>query len=126
MSALDDIRAAIAAELRSVAGLEAYQWSPGQINPPAAIVAPEGIEYNADFDGGAIYRFPVQFLAALGDWESAQKELDGFVSHDSAAVAAINGTSDFEARVVGMESYVLTTWGLTEFLGAQLIVEVIV
>lgn len=126
MSALDDIRADQADALNGVSGLSSYARVPGSLNTPAAVVAPDGIEYSTDFDGGATYRFPIQFLATLADWGTAQDDLDGFVSHDSAAIAALHDDTTFETRVVGMENYGLTTFAGTDYLGAQVIVEVIV
>lgn len=126
MAALEDIRAALKAALATADGLNAYETVPGQINTPAAVVAPEAIEYETDFDGGATYRFPIQFLAALGDWGTAQRQLDGYVAHDGAAVAAIHDATDIEVRVTGLEAYGLTEFSNTSYLGAQVIVEVIV
>lgn len=126
MSALEDtIRPALKAALEDVQGLSAYEVAPATVNVPAAIVAPEGIEYSTDFDGGATYTFPIQFLASLGDWGTAQRQLDEYVSHDGTAVAAIHA-ADIEARVVRMEQYGLTTYGDTNYLGCQVIVEVLV
>lgn len=125
MAALEDIRSSLKTALATASGLNAYATVPGQINTPAAVVAPEGIEYEADFDGGAIYRLPIQFLSSLGDWGTAQRELDGYVSHDGTAVAAIHAATDIEVRVIGMESYGLTEFAGTSYLGAQVVVEVI-
>jgi hypothetical protein len=126
MSALADIRTALADALGSVSGLSTYEVVPGQVNTPAAVIAPDGIEFDTDFDHGATYRFPVQFLVSLGDWGTAQRVIDGYVSHDGTATAALNDdVTDFETRVIGMEGYGLTQFGDTNYLGAQLIVEVI-
>lgn len=126
MATLDDIRSALKTALADASGLNAYETVPGQINTPAAVVAPEGIEYETDFDGGATYRLPVQFLAALGDWGTAQRQLDGYIAHDGTAVVAIHAADDIEVRVTGMEAYGLTEFAGTSYLGAQVIVEVIV
>lgn len=125
MAALDDIRSTLATALKTASGLSAYETVPGQVSTPAAVVAPDGVEYSTDFDGGATYTLPVQFLASLGDWATAQRQLDAYISHDGTAVDAIH-EADIEARVLRMENYGLTTFGDTDYLGAQLIVEVIV
>lgn len=126
MSALEDIRTALASALSGASGLSTYEVVPGAIEAPAAVVAPEGIEYSTDFDGGATYTIPVQFLAALGDWGTAQRKLDAYIGHDGSAVESIHAATDIEARVVRMEQYGLTTFANTDYLGAQVIVEVIV
>jgi hypothetical protein len=126
MSALEDIRTALASALQAASGLSTYEVVPGQINAPAAVVAPEGIEYSTDFEGGATYTLPIQFLASLGDWGTAQRKLDSYIGHDGSAVDAIHATTDIEARVLRMENYGLTTFAGTDYLGAHLIVEVIV
>lgn len=125
MSALDTIREDIASALNGVGGLTAYKRVPGQISAPAAVVAPDSIEYSTDFDGGATYRLPVQLMVSLGDWESAQAALDPLVAHDGSAVEAIHAITSVEVRVVAMEDYGLTSYANTDYLGARLIVEVI-
>jgi hypothetical protein len=125
MAALEDIRTSLETALEEVATLNVYATVPGQVNTPAAVVAPDSIEYATDFNGGAAYRLPIQFLASLGDWGTAQRLLDGYVAHDGTAVAAIEA-ADVEVRVVGMENYGLTTFGEWNYLGCQVIVEVIV
>lgn len=126
MSALEDIRTALKTALAGASGLNSYAVVPGRVDPPAAVVAPEGIEYNTDFEGGATYTIPVQFLASLGDWGTAQRELDGYIAHDGTAVDAINEADGIEARVIRMEQYGLTTFANTDYLGCQVVVEVIV
>lgn len=126
MATLETIRSSLQTALATVSTLNAYETVPGQVNTPAAVVAPDGIEYETDFDGGATYRLPIQFLASLGDWGTAQRQLDDYIAHDGTAVAAVEATTDVEVRVVGMESYGLTTFGDTNYLGCQVIVEVIV
>ena len=126
MSALGDIRTALKTGLGTASGLSAYEVVPGRIDAPAAVVAPEGIEYDTDFEGGATYTLPIQFLVALGDWGTAQRQLDGYIAHDGSAIAAINAITDIEVRVVRMEQYGLTTFANTDYLGAQVVVEVIV
>lgn len=125
MSSLADIRTALAGALGGVSGLSTYEVVPGQINAPAAVIAPDGIEYDTDFEHGATYNLPVQFLVSLGDWGTAQRTMDEIVSHDGDGVAALNDVATFECRVVRMEGYGLTTFATTDYLGAQLIVEVI-
>ena len=126
MSALDDIRSALKTALAGASGLNTYATVPGSVHAPAAVIAPESIEYDMDFDGGATYTLPIQFLADLTDWGTAQRKLDGYVAHDGTAVAAINDATDIEARVIRMEDYALTTFADTNYLGCRLIVEVIV
>ena len=126
MSALEDIRSSLKTALAGASGLNSYAVVPGRVDVPAAVVAPEGIEYDTDFEGGATYTIPVQFLAALSDWGTAQRQLDGYIAHDGSAVDAIHAATDIEARVVRMEQYGLTSYAGVDYLGAQVIVEVIV
>lgn len=125
MTTLDDIRSTLADALTACDGLSTYETVPGSINAPAAVVAPDAIEYETDFDGGATYRLPIQFLVSLGDWGTAQRKLDAYVAHDGSAVEAVHA-QDTNYRVVGLESYGLTDFAGSDYLGAQLIVEVIV
>lgn len=125
MSTLDDIRDDLKTALAGVTGLQAHARTPGTITPPCAVVAPDSVEYDTDFEHGATYRLPVVVLVQLGEWDSAQKQLDGFVAHDGTVVLAINDDATVEARVVSMEGYGLVPYAGTEYLGATLIVEVI-
>ena len=125
MSTLDTIRDSLETALATVAGLHSYARVPGQINPPCAVVAPDSVTHNVTFEGGATYRFPVQVLVQLGEWDAAQVKLDGFVAHDGTAVTAINSASDIRASCTGMESYGLTPYAGVDYLGAVLIVEVL-
>jgi hypothetical protein len=124
-STLETIRTNLKNALEEAPGLSAYATVPSQVNTPAVVVAPEGIEYEVDFDGGATYTLPVQFLASLGDWATAQRTLDAYVSHDGSAVAALYDTEGFEVRVLRLESYGLTEFAGTNYLGVQLVVEVL-
>ena len=125
MSTLATIRTELADALNSVSNLSAYAYVTGQVNTPAVVIAPEGVEYDTTFDGGATYRLPLQFLVSLGDWGTAQRVIDDFIDHDGAGATAIY-TADLEVRIVGGVEYGLTTFGDKDYLGAQVTVEVIV
>lgn len=125
MTTLADIRSELATALDAIPDLSAYAVVPGQANTPCAVVAPDSVEYDTTFDGGATYRLPVQFLVSLGDWGTAQRVLDDLVAHDGMAPAAVHDAATLEARVVGLEGYGLTTFAGADYLGAQLIVEVL-
>lgn len=125
MTTLDDIRSVVASALESCPGLSTYETVPGQVNTPAAVVAPDDIEYETDFDGGATYRLPVQFLVSIADWGTAQRKLDSYIAHDGSAVEAIHD-QETNYRVAGLEAYGLTEFAGIEYLGARLLVEVVV
>jgi hypothetical protein len=124
MSALDDIRAQLSSALGAIDGLEAYAHVKGQVNVPAAVVAPDSVTYDVTYDGAATYRLPVQVLVSLADWESAQLAIDALVAHDGTAVEAINNATSIEARVVEMTEYGATVYADKTYLGAVLMVEV--
>lgn len=124
MAALDTIRDSLATALETIPTLSGYARTPGQLNAPAAIVAPDGVEYDATYEGSATYRLPVQVIVPLGDWLTAQRQLDGFVSHDGTVPVAINDAS-VEARAVGMSDYAITQYAGVDYLGAVVTVEVL-
>lgn len=126
MSTLTDLRSRIQTALAAVPGLQAYSYVPGQVNVPCAIVIPDNVSYDADFEHGCTYTLPIQFLVALGDWESAQLVLDDLVAHDGTAVNAVNTAAGVEAQVLSMSQYGIVTYGTTDYLGARLTVEVFV
>lgn len=124
MTALEDIRAALATAADSLDEVQGYDYVPAQVNPPAAVVGADAVSYDADLEHEATYRIPVTVLCSLGDWESAQRQLDPLISHDGALVTALNAAAGFDCQVLAMQDYGLTTYGVTEYLGAVLIVEV--
>lgn len=124
MSTLTDIRAAFAVALRPV--IQSYPKVPASPVVPCAFVASDDIEYDTDFDGGAIYRIPVQFLTTLTPWDDSQTEMDDFIAHDGTAVAALLDDTGYETRVTGVRNYGATKYGVDDYMGAQVLVEVIV
>jgi hypothetical protein len=126
VSTLDDIRDDLKTALAGVSGLSTYARAPGQLNPPAAVVAPEGIEYDTDFEHGATLTLPVRFYVQLGEWASAQKVMDALISPtDGTALLAINDDTTIEARVLSMGEYGVTDYAGVDYLGATLTVEVL-
>jgi hypothetical protein len=124
VNVLEQIRAALATQAGKVDGLSGYSYVPGQINAPAAVVAPQEISYDADLSDGATVLLPVQVLVSLGDLESAHRAMDDLVAPDGALVALLNACQDFDTRVVGMDRYGDTEYASSTYLGAVLTVEV--
>lgn len=124
MTSLAGIRATIASALAGIPDLQAYPYTPSQVNPPAAVVAPDAITYDVNLEHDATYQLPVLLIVSLGDWASAQRSLDGFCSHDSAVIQALNAIEDFDVQVLAMSEYGRVDYADKIYLGATLTVEV--
>ncbi len=130
---LQTILGGLAARLRTIAGLRAFDYMPEVIAPPTAIVQlPEGINYDLTFGRGAdTYDLRVLLLVAKGTDRAASANLAGYLNAAGptsvkAAVEAddtLGGLVDVAnvKRARGVGSY--TVAGV-EYLGATFDVEV--
>lgn len=132
MADITAIRAALAAALANVDGLEVNTRMVSLPNPPAAMIRPESGTF-ADNDNGGMdrLRFRVHLLVSRADAESGQDLLDEYLatSNVKAAIEAdrkLGGTVD-RVRVRDWENYGYIAWGPSEhvYLGAELVVEIV-
>lgn len=77
---VNDVRDAIATQLRTITGLRATSFVPSKIEPPTAIVSIGAGSYDDTFTGSMTAEFGVLVLVARADDRSAQKRLDDYIS----------------------------------------------
>ena len=133
MASVSELRAGIAANLATVAGLRTSATVPDAINPPIAVVMPASITYDTAFarSGGDEYEFVVTVIVGRVDERSAQNKLDDYCSGSGASSikAAIEvdktlGGKAFSLRVTSLRNYTQITVGDITYLSAEFVVQV--
>ncbi len=124
---LSEIRDGLAANLATISGLRTSGVIPGQVNPPYAIVSPDGIEYHKAFANGFnTYNFTITVVVGQADSRTAQTLIDAYCSPSGTASikSAIESNKTlsgkaFDLVVSDMRNYGSTTIGETTYLAAE-------
>ena len=133
MASLSELRAGIAANLATIAGLRTSATIPDQVTPPMAVVMPQQITYDTAFAraGGDEYEFTVTVIVGRVDERTAQNRLDAYCSGSGASSikAAIEsdktlGGKAFDCRVTSLRNYNQIIVGDTTYLSAEFVVQV--
>lgn len=138
MASIVAIRDGLAARLQTISGLRVHDYTPGQINPPSALIIPGDPEMNRaeaiSFDstmarGSDDFLFTIILCVSHAHDRVAHEKLDTFLDGSSATSvkAAVDGDLGgvvSYARVSSVRKYGLVKYGNQEFLGAQFLVEV--
>jgi hypothetical protein len=127
MATLSEIRDGIATNLATITGLRTSGVIPGQVNPPYAVISPEGIDYHRAFHNGFnTYNFTITVVVGQADSRSAQNTLDAYCSPSGASSIKSAIESDktlsgkaFDVMVSEMRNYGSTTIGETTYLAAE-------
>lgn len=132
MASISTIRAGIATNLATIAGLRTSAWIPDQINPPIAVVKPDSISYDTAFGRGLdTMEFSVLCIVGRVDERSAQATLDAYCTTTGTASikAAIEsdatlGSAISDLRVTAMRNYTSLNVGDVTYLAAEFAVTV--
>ncbi len=132
MASISTIRAGIATNLATIAGLRTSAWIPDQINPPIAVVKPDSISYDTAFGRGLdTMEFSVLCIVGRVDERSAQATLDAYCATTGTASikAAIEsdatlGSAISDLRVTAMRNYTSLNVGDVTYLAAEFAVTV--
>lgn len=132
MASISTIRAGIATNLATIAGLRTSAWIPDQINPPIAVVKPDSISYDTAFGRGLdTMEFSVLCIVGRVDERSAQATLDAYCATTGTASikAAIEsdatlGSAISDLRVTEMRNYTSLNVGDVTYLAAEFAVTV--
>ena len=127
MALISDLRAGIATNLATIAGLRTGSTIPENVNPPFAIVAPSSMSYHMAMGNGmTTYNFVVTLVVGRADGRSAQNALDAFCS--STGSSSIRGAVEsnrtlggkaFDCVVTGMRNYGSLAIGDNTYLAAE-------
>lgn len=134
MTSISDVRLGIAANLSTIPGLRVSQNVPDEINPPCAIVSPDGtfITYSTAFAGQADdLRFVVTVFVSRVWSRTSQANLDAYADSTNvqgvkAAVESdptLGGIAD-DTRVLEARNYGQFLYEGTEYYGAEFLVSV--
>lgn len=132
MASIATIRAGIATNLGTIAGLRTSAWVPDQINPPIAVVKPESISYDTAFGRGLdTMEFSVLCIVGRVEERIAQATLDAYCATTGTASikAAIEsnptlGSAISDLRVTEMRNYTSLSVGDVTYLAAEFVVQV--
>lgn len=132
MGSMIEIRSGLATRLGTISGLRTSSTMPDQVNPPVAIVAPVGVDYDLNAGNGLTrYNFLITVLVARADGRSAQNQIDSYIAPTGATSikAAIEGDRTLggkaqTCRVTGVNNYALIDTLEIPFLSVDFVVEV--
>lgn len=127
MASLSELREGIAENLSKINGLRVSSFIPDNMNPPIAIVNPQGIEYHKAFANGLnTYTFVVSVLVGRVSERTAQNTLDGYCASSGATSIKSAIESDrtlsgraFDLIVSDMRNYGSVTIGDNTYLTAE-------
>jgi hypothetical protein len=127
MALISDLRAGIATNLATIAGLRTGSTIPENVNPPFAIVAPSSMTYHmAMRNGMTTYSFVVTLVVGRADGRSAQNALDAFCSSTGSSSIRVAvesnrtlGGKAFDCVVTGMRNYGSLAIGDNTYLAAE-------
>lgn len=127
MVTLGEIRDGIATNLANISGLRTAIVIPQLVNPPVAIISPDGIDYHKAMHNGVnTYNFTITVIVGQADSRSAQVLIDNYCSPTGSSSIKSAIESDrkldgkvFDLMVSDMRNYGSTTIGETTYLAAE-------
>lgn len=127
MASLSALRDGLAENLGSIVGLRIANYVPDNVNPPMAIISPQGIEYHKAFANGLnTYSFVISVVVGRVSERSAQNILDAYCdpSGSSSIKSAIESDRTLSGRcfdlvVSDMRSYGSVIIGDNTYLTAE-------
>ncbi len=132
MSSISLLRAGIATNLGTIAGLRTSPEMPDNPNPPIALVRPVTVEYDQAMAKGLTrYNFAVVVIVGRAEERTAQRLLDSFCSSTGASSIKLAVESDktlggnaFDCRVTEMRNYTPIQLNEGTYLAAEFAVDV--
>jgi len=132
VSSISLLRAGIATNLGTIAGLRTSPEMPDNPNPPIALVRPVTVEYDQAMAKGLTrYNFAVVVIVGRAEERTAQRSLDAFCSSTGASSIKLAVESDktlggnaFDCRVTEMRNYTPIQLNEGTYLAAEFAVDV--
>lgn len=126
-----DIRAGLAANIATIAGLRVAAEIPDNPSPPIAIIALNNISYDLDFNRGmTLYNFTVTLVVGRVAERDAQRKLDAFAGNGASSIkTAVQsdrqlGGSAFDVRLSEMSTLGALNLNEQVYLAADFAVQV--
>ena len=134
MTSISAIRDGVKTRLETIAGLRVHDTVPGQVSPPAAVVAPAPgtfLTYNVTTDGAEDVTLVVTLLVSDAVDRAAQDALDAYLADSGASSVkaavdggiTLGGAAHF-ATVTSARNYGLIDYGGVQYLGCEFVVTV--
>lgn len=125
------IRAGLATQLRTIDGLQVYEYPPGDIVTPAALIRRRNTNYDVTFDGADDTTWGLTVFVPFSNTDVGAASLDDYVSTsgDESISAAIQtdptlgGVVDY-SRVVSAEGERVTTYAGINYLSVDFNLEI--
>lgn len=129
MASITDIRAGLATNLATIAGLRTLPSGtiPDNVNPPYAIITPTSIEYHRAFTNAlSTYTFTVTVIVGRASERTGQRNLDAYCS--PTGTSSIRGAVEsdrtlggkvYDTVVTSMRNYGNSVIGETNYLAAE-------
>ena len=129
---IQDMRAGLAKNLRTISGLRVSETIPDQMNPPLAVISLANVEYDGAYQQGlTTYRFLVSLISSRVSDRLAQRRLDEFCSNGDRSIKlaiesdkTLDGAA-FDCRVTEMSSFGTVSLDETIYLAAEFSVDVL-
>ena len=130
MALVTDLRTGLATNLARITGLRVQSWQPDNINPPAAYIFPQGINFDNAFGRGMnTYTFTVQVIVGRASERSAQNSLDTYIASTGTNSVKLAleydktlGGKCYDLRVTDVRNYGELTAGEVTYLSAEFVV----
>lgn len=127
MTTISELREGIASNLATIVGLRTYATIPDNVNPPAAIVGVNSVEFHKAFANGlSTYSFTITVVVGRASEREAQNKLDQYCTSSGAksikaaieSDKTLNGVA-FDSIVTGVRNYGSVTISETTYLAAE-------
>jgi hypothetical protein len=129
--AIAEIRAGLAANIATIAGLRVASTVPDNPSPPIAVLSLNNITYDLDFNRGmTVYNFTVMIIVGRVAERNAQQRLDAFAGNGASSIkTAVQsdrtlGGAAFDCRLSEMSTLGGVTIGEATYLAADFAVQV--
>ena len=127
MASITAIRSGLATNLATITGLRSGATIPDNVNPPYAIISPNGVQYHRAFNNAlSTYNFTVTVVVGRVSERTSQNSLDAYCSPTGSSSIRVAVESDktlggvaFDTIVTGMRNYGSVTIGDNTYLAAE-------
>jgi hypothetical protein len=127
VASITAIRSGLATNLATITGLRSGATIPDNVNPPYAIISPNGVQYHRAFNNAlSTYNFTVTVVVGRVSERTSQNSLDAYCSPTGSSSIRVAVESDktlggvaFDTIVTGMRNYGSVTIGDNTYLAAE-------
>ena len=127
MASITDIRSGLATRLATITGLRTGATIPDNVNPPYAIISPNGVQYHRAFNNAlSTFNFTVMVVVGRVSERTSQNSLDAYCSPSGSSSIRVAIEADktlggvvFDTIVTGMRNYGSVTIADNTYLAAE-------